>query len=227
MIFINTVFTFIALGLFSFHAVAEENTGNGSGNSFTPNGDYTSLGVGAIGTTYTTPVCYGFNCYNSLSGVQIAGYYQFASAPNLVIGLGGNAQSATGATSTMTSSVAQFGVGLIGGFGPVDAGISYSSLSSTISVCSGSNVCTSVSDTGSDFGILGKLWFGEEKSFNIGLTLDRYSYSISTIIYTSTGISATWLPSKHHSLTISTSSTVDQNNISMGTGSALSYAYLF
>jgi hypothetical protein len=228
MILIITIFTFIALGFFSLQAVAEETTGNDSESSFKPNGNYSSLSIGAIGTTYTTPVCYGRNCYKSLAGAQVAGYYQFDSAPNLVIGLGANAESASGTTATVTSGVGQFGVGLIGGFGPVDAGISYSSLSSTFSACAnGSNVCTSISDTGSDFGIMGKLWLGDEKSFNIGLSLDSYSYSTSPTVYTSTGISATWLPAKHHSLSISSSSTVNQNNISISTGSALSYAYLF
>jgi len=214
--------TFIALALASFHAVADDY----ASYNYKPNGNYASIGIGYVRSTATTPPCQGMDCYKIQSGPEVSLGLQFGALPNLVFGIAGSQLTSPQTSTTLTSSGTSYSVALIGGFGPFDAGLSYANLHSTVKICNnGSSVCASSSDTGADFGVLAKLWFGTH--LNIGATLDSYSYSTSIATYTSTGYSITWLPSLRHSFTLDYSSTVDQNKNSISTGGAISYAYLF
>lgn len=219
----EVIASIIALGMFSNQAVADDY----SSYNYKPNGNYASIGIGYVSSTATIPPCQGTDCYKTQSGPEASLGLQLSALPNLVFGVSGSVLKSVQTNTTLTSSGTSYSIGLIGGFGPVDAGISYANLHSTVKVCTNGNnsVCASSSDTGADFGLLAKLWIGTH--LNIGATLDKYSYSTSTTTYTSTGYSLSLIPSRRHSFTFDYSTTVDQNNVSISTGGSISYAYLF
>jgi len=215
--------SFIVLGLVSYHSFADDY----ANSNYKPNGNYASIGIGYVSSTAKNPPCQGTDCYKTQTGPEASLGLQLSALPNLVFGVSGSVLTSPQQNTTLTSTGTSYSVALIGGFGPFDAGIAYSNLHSTVKVCTnGSNsVCASSSDTGADFGALAKIWFGTH--LNIGVTLDKYSFSTSTTTYTSTGYSLSLIPARRHSFTFEYSSTVDQNNIPISTGGSISYAYLF
>ena len=213
---------FIALWLMSSQAVADEY----ANYNYKPNGNYASIGIGYASSTATSPPCQGTDCYKTQSGPEASLGLQLSALPNLVFGVSGSELKSPQQNTTLTSSGTSYSVALVGGFGPLDAGISYANLHSTVKVCyNSSSVCASSSDTGADFGVFAKLWIGSH--LNIAASLDKYSFSTSTTTYTSTGYSLSWLPSRRHSFTVEYNTTVDQNNVLISTGGSFSYAYLF
>jgi len=223
MISLKVFLAVMTLSFMSLHAVADESSVNHK-----PNGDYNYIQIGLTSTTEATPICAGTECYKTLTGAELTASLNFPSAPYLVISASSSSQGASGANSNLTSSAGKLLIGLIGGFGPVDAEVSVSNLSADILTCpNGSNICQDVLYNGVDFGGMAKLWFGSENNFNVGATVDRYSYSASSSTYIDSSIFASWLPARHHSLAISYNSTININHTSVSTGGTVSYAYLF
>ena len=219
---LKSTIAFIALCLISSQATADDY----ANYNYKPNGNYASIGIGYVSSTATIPPCQGTDCYKTQSGPEASFGLQLSALPNLVFGISDSALTSPQQNTTLTSSGTSYSVALVGGFGPLDAGISYANLHSTVKVCyNGSSVCASSSDTGAGFGIFTKLWIGSH--LNIAASLDKYSFSTSTATYTSTGYSLSWLPSHRHSFTVEYNSTVDQNNVQISTGGSFSYAYLF
>jgi hypothetical protein len=213
------------IGLFSSQAIADDTSEN-----LKPNGNYRYIEFGLAKTIEANPVCSGINsneCYKTLRGSELTASLQFLSLPNLLISASSSSQGATGTNYNFTSSVGKLLIGLIGGFGPVDALVSISSISADVLSCPiGNNNCQIILENGTDYGAMAKLWLGSEKNYNIGVTLDRYSYAPSSAKI-STSIFATWLPALHHSISVSLNSDMDISGTSISTGSSLSYAYLF
>jgi hypothetical protein len=87
-------------------------------------------------------------------------------------------------------------------------------------------VCQDILENGADFGVMAKLWLGDEKNFNLGINIDRYSYSPSSTNISSSLFGA-WLPARHHSLSLNYNSTMDINSTPISSGGSISYAYLF
>jgi hypothetical protein len=196
------------------------------GNLYQPNGNYASIGVGYVTSNSITPPCFGTDCYKTQSGPEASASLQLGILPNLVFGVAESSLTDKETSTTITSSGTSYSIGLIGGFGPFDAGVSYSSLRSTVKICNNGNaVCSSIDDTGTDFGALLKLWLGSR--INIGAALDKYSYTTSTSTYISTGYFISWIAARHHSFSLQYSSTVDQNNTLISTGGGVSYSFLF
>jgi hypothetical protein len=213
------------IALFSTQVFADDAAGNHK-----PNGNYSYIEIGLVTTTEATSICSGINsaeCYKTLAGAELTASLQFPSLPNLLISASSASQGASGANDNLTSSDSKLLIGLIGGFGSVDALVSVGSLNATILSCpNGSNTCQDVLENAADYGAMGKLWLGEEKNFNIGITVDRYAYSPSSV-NVSSSIFGTWLPARHHSLSVHFNSVKDVNGTAISTGGSLAYAYLF
>ena len=219
------LFFCLMIGLFSVQAIADD-----SADTYKPNGNYSYIEIGLIKTTEATPICSGINsteCYKTIHGSELTASLQFSSFPHLLISASSTSQGASGDNYSLTSSVGKILIGLVGGFGPIDALVSVSSLNTDVLTCpNGSNNCQIILENGTDYGAMAKLWMGVDKNFNIGITVDRYSYSPSSANI-STSIFGTWLPATHHSLAVSYNSAMDINGTSISNGGSLSYAYLF
>lgn len=223
MILIRGIFLSLAFGMVSLHAVAADDYSN---SNYKPNGNYASIGVGYVTSTAATPTCVGTDCYKTQYGPEVSLSLQLDALPNLVLSASGSTLSDTETSTTFTSSGTSYSMGLVGGFGPFDAGVSYSSLHSNIQICNnGNGTCASAEDTGTDFGAMLKLWLGSH--FSIGTSIDRYFYSSSITTFTSTGYFVSLLPFQHHAFSFQYSSTVDQNNNPVSTGGGVSYSLLF
>lgn len=222
MILIKRSFLLVAFASISLQAFADEKSEN-----HLPIGNYNFIEIGLINSSQATPTCAGSDCYKTLNGSELTASLQFASAPHLLISATSTSEGATGTISNLTTSVQKLLIGLIAGFGQVDADVSVSSLSAANLSCpNGSNVCQAILNNGVDYGGMAKFWFGEENNFNVGIALDRYSYAPSSTNFSS-NIFGTWLPARHHSLSITYNSTMDINHTSVSTGGGVSYAYLF
>lgn len=219
------LFLSLIIGFYSVQAIADETSDNHN-----PIGDYRYIELGLVSTTEATPVCSGINaaeCYKTMVGTELTASLQFSSMPHLLISASTTSQGASGNNYNLTSSVGKILIGLIGGFGPVDLLASVSSLSADVLSCpNGSNNCQITLENGADYGAMAKLWMGADNNFNIGITVDRYSYSPSSANI-ATSIFGTWLPAIHHSFAVSYNSAMDINGTSISTGGSLSYAYLF
>ncbi len=215
----------LVICLFSSQTIAEETS-----ERFKPNGNYRYIEIGLAKTNESNPICSGINsteCYKTLRGTELTASLQFLSLPNLLISASTSSQGATGNSYNLTNSYSKLLVGLIGGFGPVDVLVSVSSISADILSCpNGNNNCQITLENGADFGAMAKLWLGSEKDFNIGATVDRYSYSPSSANI-STSIFGTWIPAIHHSFSVGFKSDMNINGTSISNGGSLSYAYLF
>ncbi len=224
MSLVNRLSILVTLAVISFNAAADEDSSNHK-----PIGNYNYIQIGLASTTEanSNTLCAGSECYKSIGGAELSASLNFQSAPHLLISASTSSQGASGANSNLTYSVGKLLVGLIGGFGPVDVAVSVSSLNASVLTCpNGNNVCQDVLENGPDYGAMAKLWFGAENDFNLGITLDRYAYSSSSVNIASS-IFATWLPARHHSLAISYNSTMDVNSMPVSSGGSISYAYLF
>ncbi len=196
-----------------------------------PNGNYTYAGIGLLHTSWTNNFCVtngtASECYTGMSGVGLEFSYQVI--PNVAISLGSASAQAKGNIGTLKSSVGGVSIAFIAGIGPnIDVAAELGSLSSTAQLCSNSsNICSSVSDTGSFFNLYGKLWLNENKNFNVGLSFDNTSYSKSTTKYTTAALSIAAIPAVNHEFYLSFSNTNDSNGKAVSTGSTLEYKYLF
>lgn len=192
-----------------------------------PNGNYSAIGISIIKSTFETPLCVGNECHTGLGGVGLNLSYQII--PNIVVGLTSGSASSEGNTSTLTSTGGGLYVGFVAGLGSaVDVGAAIGSLSSTSKIClTSSSVCNEVSDSGTDFGLFGKVWLDQKKIVNIGISYDNYSYSNSNKKYSSVGLSLAIIPAENHEFDLSTSSTKDSQSNAVSTGVMLGYKYLF
>jgi hypothetical protein len=192
-----------------------------------PNGNYTYAGVSLISSTFATPLCVGTECHKGLGGVGLN--LAFQVIPNVAVSLSSAAAQSTGSQYTLKSSAGGIFVEFIAGLGSsVDIAAILGSLSSTAQICTtSSNVCNSVSDTGSDFGLFGKLWLNESKNINVGLGFENYSYSKSTTKYTTAVLSLSAIPADNHEFDLSVSNTNDSNGNAVSSGVSLGYKYLF
>jgi hypothetical protein len=208
----------------SIHAVADEDS-----NSHKPIGNYNYIEIGFASTTEanSNSFCAGAECYKKIAGSELTASLNFESFPHLLLSVSNTSQGASGANSNLTYSVGKLLIGVIGGFGSVDAIVSVSSLNASVLTCpNGSNVCQDILENGTDFGAMAKLWLGDEKNYNLGIAVDRYMYSPSSTNL-STSIFATWLPARHHSLSFGYNSTIDINGKPASSGGSIAYAYLF
>jgi hypothetical protein len=218
----NALFTSFALLLISFQVFADENS-----NNHNPIGNYNYIEIGLAKTTEANSICSGSECYKTLRGTELTASLNFESVPHLLISASSSSEGASGLNSDLTYSVGKLLVGLIGGFGSVDAAVSVSGLSASTLTCpSGSNVCQVVLENGTDYGAMVKLWLGENKDFNLGVNVDRYSYAPSSANISSR-LFGTWLPARHHSLSIAYNSAMDINHTPISSGGSFSYSYLF
>lgn len=210
--------------VFSFSSVFAQENGE-------PNGNYTYAGVGLFKTSWTNNFCVTngatSECYTGMSGLGLDFVYQII--PNIAISFVSSSAQVSGNIGTLKSSGGGLYIAFIAGIGPIiDVAAALGSLSSTTQLCSNSsNVCSSVSDTGSDFSLLGKLWLNENKNFNVGLGFDNYSYSKSTTKYTTAIISFSAIPADNHEFDLSLSNTNDSNGKAVSSGVSLEYKYLF
>ena len=224
MISSKDYFAFMALSCLSLHAFADE-----SADNHKPIGNYNYIEIGLGSTTEATPVCAGTECYKTLTGGELTASLNLPSVPHLLISASSSSRSASGVSSNLTSSAGKLLIGLIGGFGSVDVAVTLSEINADVLTCpNGSNVCQDVLYNGADFGGVAKLWLGSDNNFNIGATVDRYSYSVSpSTTYINSSVFASWLPARHHALAITFNSTKDINHTSISKGGSVSYAYLF
>jgi hypothetical protein len=162
-----------------------------------------------------------------MSGLSLDFAYQII--PNVAVSLVSSSGQVVGNIGTLKSSGSGLYIAFIAGIGQIiDVAAAFGSLSSTAQLCSNSsNVCSSVSDTGSDFSLFGKLWLNENKNFNVGLGFDNYSYSKSTTKYTTAIISISAIPADNHEFDLSLSNTNDSNGKAVSSGVSLEYKYLF
>lgn len=225
MVLSMRIFLCLLIGFFSSQAIADDAT-----DHHKPNGNYSYVEIGLMKTNEANPICSSYNsneCYKTIRGSELTASLQFVSMPNLLISASSTSQGASGNNYSLTSSVGKLLIGLVGGFGPVDVLVSASSISADVLSCpNGQNNCQITLENGADYGAMAKLWLGGEKKFNVGVTVDRYSYAPSAANI-STSIFGTWLPAVHHSLSVSYNSAMDINGTSISNGGSLSYAYLF
>jgi hypothetical protein len=218
----NAILTSLVLTLISFQAVADEIS-----NNHNPIGNYNFIEIGLANTTEANSICAGSECYKTLRGTELTASLNFESIPQLLISATSSSEGASGTNSNLTYSIGKLLIGLIGGFGSVDAAVTVGSLSASILTCpNGSNVCQDVIENGTDYGAIAKLWLGDGKDFNLGINLDRYSYAPSSANISSS-LFGTWLPARHHSLSITYKSTMDINQTPISSGGTVAYAYLF
>lgn len=192
-----------------------------------PNGNYTYVGSSIYSTTFATPVCLGTECHKGLVGFGLDLAYQII--PNVAISYSVGSAQNKGSLYTLKSNGGGLFIAIIGGIGSsVDVAAIIGSLSSTSEICiNSSGVCNSFSDTGSDVGLIGKVWLNEGKNVNIGLSYDNYSYSKSTLKYSTSALSLAFIPAHNHEIDVVVSNTMDSNGKNVSSGLTLGYKYLF
>lgn len=192
-----------------------------------PNGNYSYAEISLGKSTFANPICIGTECHTGLGGLGLDVAYQVI--PNIAISLNSGASQSTGSQYTLKSSGGGLYIAFIAGIGSaLDVAAILGSLSSTTQVCTtSSNVCSSASDTGSDFGLYGKLWLNESKNINVGLGFENYSYSKSTTKYTTAVLSMSAIPADNHEFDFTVSNTKDSNGQAVSSAVSLGYKYLF
>lgn len=192
-----------------------------------PNGNYTYAGVSIFSTTFAKPLCIGTECHPGLGGAAID--MQFQAIPNIAISISGAAAQSTGSQYTIKSSAGGVSVAFIAGLGTyVDVAAILGSVSSQAKICTtASNVCTSATDSGSQFGLAGKVWLNENKNINIGLSFSSAKYSKSTNNTSTAAFSLALIPSENHEFDIVSSSTSDNYGYALSSDFSVGYRYLF
>lgn len=212
------IFAVTSLSLGVSTALAQE--------GFTPNGNYSSVGFSLLRTKYANDVCIPLgDCHQGVGGLGLHVSYQ--AMPNLIVGLNNAAGQSTESVSTYKDSQGGLFVGFVLSVGDYfDVGGLVSPLTKKTESCLG-NLCLSAEDTGTEVGLFGKWWVNDEKTINIGMNLDSYSYSKNTTKYTSSALSLAYLLAGHHELSITGARLKDANGTDVSSSSSLGYNYHF
>lgn len=191
---------------------------------YEPNDNYNSFVVSFLSSKFSTPVCFGGECHEVITGPAVV--YARQIMPNLALGLAGSQLQSSGkATSIKSTNISAFAQA-IAGMGPsVDIGASVSILNNTTDLCTAiPNTCASVSDSGTDVGVFGKVFLTESRAASLTLSYNSIYFQKSpneSII----GLSLVTILAKRHRLAFSVDRVRDTsgNDISGGFGFGYSY----
>ena len=192
---------------------------------YEPNDDYSTFVLSYQSSKFSTPVCIGGECHDSISGPVVI--YARQLIPNLAIGMSGSQLQSSGKISSIKGTNVSLFVQAIAGMGSrVDIGASVAALSASTDLCTTiPSSCTSSSDIGTDVGVFGKVFLTEHKTVSVNLGYDAIYFEKlpnKTII----GLSLVGIVAQHHRLAISTNSVRDASGNEISGGLGFGYSYI-
>jgi hypothetical protein len=197
-----------------------------------PNGHYSSVGVALFRTNYANEKCILGECHQGYGGLGINLAYQ--PIPNMIIGLRTMGGQSSGPNTTIKESQGGVYIGFVMGVGEYwDIGGIISPVSKRYESCLG-NLCGTSEDTGTNAEFFAKWWLNDEKTFNLGLNINSYTYANgntnpnAATKYSSSALSVAYLMDGHHELSLSGTRLRDSALATeVSTTSSLAYTYRF
>ncbi len=193
--------------------------------NFDPNDSYSSLLVSYQSSKFADPICINLDCHTGVTGPAVVFSHQLV--PNFAVGLAGSYLSSSGQTSSINSTtVSAFAEAVVGLGYRFDVGTSAALLSTTLQLCTSyTSNCSSVSDTGNDLGVFGKVFLARDRSVSLKLGYHAIALKNSADQSVIT-LSLVAIVARHHRVAISMDRDPKSTGNAFSGGVNLGYSYL-
>lgn len=196
---------------------------------YEPNDNYSTLVLSYQSSKFAEPACIttgsGVECHEGVSGP--AAIYARQVVPNIALGVSGSYLQSSGRISSIKSTNAEVFVQGIAGLGSsVDVGTSVAALRTTLDLCSSNPAtCSSSSDTGTDFGVFGKVFLNKAKSLSTTLSYNHISFQKSES-QSIVALSMVAILARRHRLAFSVDRSINASGTTVSGGYGFGYSYL-